>query len=365
MTDEASVAPDARDGLTAKSRRVLMWLHDGCMQTSGFVTSARIVRTAAAAHELGDGVREYDELVRLTQEFRMRHPLVEGQGNFGSIDDDPAASMAYTEVRLHAVGAELLRGVGDIARGHELQVLPARFPNLLVNGWPGGTGADEAGIAPHNLREVVNAVVAYIDNPQIGLDELLRHLPGPDFPTGAVVLDRPGIRHAYETGRGRVHTRARSHVERVALLPGTEREAIVVTELPYGVMKGGENGVISEIAISVAERRLGGIVDIMDSSDAQHGLRIVITLDAHADPAAVLDALYAQTQLQTVRQLHTLALVAGTPRTLDLREAIARYVDHQRELMRHTTADRIDDAIKLDLREVAARLGDDRRSEIR
>src|ERR671939_34580 len=219
-------------------------------------------------HPHGDSAI-YDALVRLAQDFSMRYMLVDGQGNFGSVDDDPAAAMRYTEARLTRLATEMLRDIDqdtvDFApnydgRKQEPLVLPSRFPNLLVNGSSGIAVGMATNIPPHNLREITDAVVAFIDNPDITVEELMQHVKGPDFPTGGIILGRQGIRDAYETGRGRVRVRARAHTEPL----GQGKEAIVVTELPYMVKKGGEGGLIQKIADLVHDKKLTGISNIED-----------------------------------------------------------------------------------------------------
>ena len=254
----------------------------------------------------------------------MRYPLVDGQGNFGSIDDDPAAAMRYTEARLAPIAREMLRDLDadtvDFQPNYDGQnsepvVLPARFPNLLVNGSSGIAVGMATNIPPHNLRETIAATIAFIDNPNIDVPGLMQHMKGPDFPTGGVILGLSGIRDAYETGRGRVRVRAKAHIEE-----GKQgKDAIVVTELPYMVKKGGDGGVIRKIADLHAEKKLTEITNIEDHSD-RHGMRVVIELKRDANPKVVLNKLYKHTSLQTTFGVNMVALVDNVPRTLSLRE---------------------------------------------
>src|SRR3954453_16419822 len=330
--------PDVRDGLKPVHRRVLFSMSESGMgPTRPYSKCARIVGDVMGNyHPHGDSAI-YDTLVRMAQEFSMRHPLVDGQGNFGSIDDDPAAAMRYTEARLTRLATEMLRDIDmdtvDFVpnydgRKQEPLVLPARFPNLLVNGSSGIAGGVAKNIPPPNLREITDAVIAFIDNPAVTVEELMGHVKGPDFPTGGIILGRQGIRAAYETGRGRVRVRARAHTE-----PLTQgKEAIVVTELPYMVKKGGDGGLIQKIADLVKEKKLTGISDIEDHSD-KRGMRLVIELKRDAIPKVVLNQLYKHTPMQTTFGVNMVALVDGVPRTLSLREAIEAYVRHQREVV--------------------------------
>jgi DNA gyrase subunit A len=330
--------PDVRDGLKPVHRRVLFSMSEtGMGPTRPYSKCARIVGDVMGNyHPHGDSAI-YDTLVRMAQEFSMRHPLVDGQGNFGSIDDDPAAAMRYTEARLTRLATEMLRDIDmdtvDFApnydgRKQEPLVLPSRFPNLLVNGSSGIAVGMATNIPPHNLREVTDAVVAFIDNPDITIDELMQHVKGPDFPTGGTILGRQGIRDAYETGRGRVRVRARAHTEPLA----QGKEAIVVTELPYQVKKGGDGGLIQKIAQLVNDKKISDITDLRDESD-RHGMRLVIELKRDALPKVVLNNLYKQTSMQATFGVNTVALVDGVPKTLSLREVIHAYVAHQREVV--------------------------------
>jgi DNA gyrase subunit A len=330
--------PDARDGLKPVHRRVLFSMNENGLQPNRpFRKSAFIVgEVMGKYHPHGDSAI-YDTLVRLAQDFSMRNPLVDGQGNFGSIDDDPAAAMRYTEARLSRISTEMLRDLDadtvDFVPNYdgsqqEPLVLPARFPNLLVNGSSGIAVGMATNIPPHNLRETIGAVVAYIEDPAIDVEGLMKHIKGPDFPTGGIILGMSGIREAYASGRGRVRLQARAHIE--PLKQG--KEAIVVTELPYMVKKGGDGGLIQKIADLVKEKKLTGISDIEDHSD-KRGMRLVIELKRDAIPKVVLNQLYKHTPMQTTFGVNMVALVDGVPRTISLREAIEAYVRHQREVI--------------------------------
>ena len=334
--------PDVRDGLKPVHRRVLFAMHDiGLQPTRPYRKCAFIVgEVMGKYHPHGDSAI-YDTLVRMAQDFSLRYTLVDGQGNFGSIDDDPAAAMRYTEARLGRVATELLRDIDadtvDFGPNYdestqEPLILPARFPNLLVNGASGIAVGMATNIPPHNLREVSAAVKAYIDDPTLDVEGLMAHVKGPDFPGGGI-MSRGGIRDAYTTGKGSVKIRARAHVE--PLKGG--REAIIVTELPFMVKKGGENGLITKIADLVRAKKLEGISDLRDETD-RSGMRLVIELKRGGQPAkVVLNNLYKKTPMQSSFGINTVALVDGVPRTLTLRELIHYYVQHQREVVTRRT----------------------------
>ena len=330
--------PDVRDGLKPVHRRVLYAMNElGLGPGRSYSKCALIVgEVMGKYHPHGDSAI-YDTLVRLAQDFSMRNELVDGQGNFGSIDDDPAAAMRYTEARLARIAMEMLRDLDmdtvDFTPNYdgkkqEPVVLPARFPNLLVNGGSGIAVGMATNIPPHNLREVIGATIAYIDDPDIEVEGLMRHIKGPDFPTGGVILGRAGIRDAYETGRGRVRVQARAHIE--PLKQG--KEAIIVTELPFQVKKGGDGGLIQKIAELVKDGRITEIANIEDHSD-KRGMRIVIELKRDAIPKVVLNKLYKHTPMQNTFGVNMVALVDNVPRTLDLRAVIHNYVAHQREVI--------------------------------
>jgi DNA gyrase subunit A len=330
--------PDVRDGLKPVHRRVLFGMHESGMQPNRpYKKSARVVgEVMGSFHPHGDSAI-YDTLVRMAQPFSLRYPLVDGQGNFGSIDDDPAAAMRYTECRLAKIATEMLRDIDadtvdfvpnyDESR-REPSVLPSRFPNLLVNGSSGIAVGMATNMPPHRLSEVTDAIMAMIDEPEIAVDELLKHVKGPDFPTGGIIVGRQGIREAYRSGRGRIVMRARAHIEELR----GGKTAIVVTELPYGVKKGGDGGVIKKIADLVHEKVLPEISDLQDHSD-RTGMRIQIELKRDAIPQVVLNKLFKHTSLQTTFGYNAVALVRGVPRTLSLLELVREYLDFQREVI--------------------------------
>jgi DNA gyrase subunit A len=330
--------PDVRDGLKPVHRRVLYAMNElGLGPTRSYAKCAKIVGEVMGNYHPHGDTAIYDTLVRMAQEFSMRNELVDGQGNFGSVDDDPAAAMRYTEARLARIATEMLRDLDmdtvdfvanyDGSRREPL-VLPARFPNLLVNGSSGIAVGMATNIPPHNLREVIAATVAYIDDPDIDVAGLMRHVKGPDFPTGGIILGHGGIKDAYETGRGRVRVQARAHIE--PLTHG--KEAIVVTELPFMVKKGGEGNLMTKIAELVNDKRIPEISDLIDQSD-KRGMRLVIELKRDAIPKVVLNKLYKHTSMQTTFGVNMVALVDNVPRTLNLREVIHHYVAHQREVI--------------------------------
>src|SRR5881397_3499616 len=286
--------PDVRDGLKPVHRRVLYGMHeDGLQPGRPYKKSAATVGTVMSRyHPHGDSAI-YDTLVRMAQPFSLRYPLVDGQGNFGSLDGDPAAAMRYSEARLTRLATELLRDIDadtvDFAPNYdesrrEPAVLPSRLPNLLLNGSAGIAVGMATNIPPHNLAEVVDALVAMIDEPTIDVDRLTRHVKGPDFPTGGIILGREGIREAYRSGRGRIVMRARAHAEEQR----GGRTAIVVNELPYGVKKGGDEGVIKKIADLVKDGVLTEVADLKDLSD-KSGMRMEIHLKRDAVPQVALN----------------------------------------------------------------------------
>src|SRR6187399_2314522 len=330
--------PDVRDGLKPVHRRCMFAMHEVSNDWNRpYVKSARIVGDVMGKyHPHGDSAI-YDTIVRMAQDFSLRYPLVDGQGNFGSVDDDPAAAMRYTEARLAPIARELLRDLdadtvdfGPNYDGSESEplVLPARFPNLLVNGSSGIAVGMATNIPPHNLKETIAATIAFIDNPDIDVVGLMQHMKGPDFPTGGVILVLSGIRDAYETGRGRVRVRARCQFEQIR----GNREAIVVTELPFMVKKGGDGGLIRKIADLHAEKKLTEISDIQDHSD-RNGMRVVIELKRDANPKVVLNKLYKHTPMQTTFGVNMVSLVENVPRLLGLKDVIKFYVRHQREVI--------------------------------
>src|SRR5213592_1229351 len=334
--------PDVRDGLKPVHRRVLYAMHeDGLQPGRPYKKSAATVGTVMSRyHPHGDSAI-YDTLVRMAQPFSLRYPLVDGQGNFGSIDGDPAAAMRYSEARLSRIATELLRDIDaatvdfepnyDESR-RQPSVLPSRFPNLLVNGSAGIAVGMATNIPPHNLGEVIDGIVAMIDDPSIDVERLLRHIKGPDFPTGGYIVGRSGIRDAYRSGRGRIVMRARAHIEELRC----GKSAIIVTELPYGVKKGGEGGVIEKIA-ELVESKVLNEIPMTDDALADHsdkdGMRIYIELTREAVPQVALNKLFKHTPLQTSFGYNAVALVDGVPKTLSLLELIRHYLDFQREVV--------------------------------
>ncbi len=330
--------PDVRDGLKPVHRRVLWAMHDaGHQPNRPYVKCARVTGDVMGKYHPHDSSSIYDALARLVQSFSLRYPLVDGQGNFGSIDDDPPAAERYTECRLTKLATEMLRDIDmdtvdfvpnyDESRKEPIP-LPSRFPNLLVNGSSGIAVGMATNIPPHNLGETIDAVVALIDKPTASVEDLMKHVKGPDFPTGAIVVGRSGIRDAYRTGRGRIVMRARAHVEELR----GGKNAIIVTELPYGVKKGGEGGVIAKIADLVREKVITEVSDLQDYSD-KSGMRIQIELKREAVPQVALNKLFKHTALQTTFGFNAVALVDGVPRTLSLLEFVTHYLDFQKQVV--------------------------------
>ena len=339
--------PDVRDGLKPVHRRILYSMYEsGLTHDKPFKKSATCVGDVLGKyHPHGDG-SVYDALVRLAQDFSMRYPLVEGHGNFGSVDGDPPAAYRYTEARMARLADEMLRDIEketvdwspnfDETR-REPKVLPSRFPNLLVNGSSGIAVGMATNIPPHNMREVINATIQVLDHPESTLSDLMGHIQGPDFPTRGIIMGRSGIRAAYATGRGRITVRARHEFEEF----GKDRTRIVITEIPYQVNK---RMLIKNMAEQVEEKRLEGISDIRDETD-RNGMRIVIELKRDANPQVVLNRLFAQTQLQTTFAINMLALVEVEgklqPRILSLRHILDEYIAYQEQvIVRRTQFDR-------------------------
>ena len=327
--------PDVRDGLKPVHRRVLFGMSElGVLSNRSHKKSARIVgEVLGKYHPHGDS-SVYDAMVRMAQEWSLRYPLVDGQGNFGSIDGDSPAAMRYTEARLKRIAEETLSDIeketvdfqpnfDDTLK--EPTVLPTRIPNLLVNGASGIAVGMATNMPPHNLAESVNAIIAYIDNPEITVEELMHHIKGPDFPTGGIIYGEQGIREAYETGRGRIVVRARTEVE----LTHSGRECIVVNEIPYMVNKA---EMIRKIADLINEKKLEGISYINDESD-RNGMRVVIILKKEMPANVVLNHLYKHSQLQTSFNVNNIALVKGRPRILSLREIIDNFVQHRHDIV--------------------------------
>ena len=330
--------PDVRDGLKPVHRRILYSMHEmGLYNDKAYRKCARIVGDVLGKyHPHGDSA-VYDALVRLAQDFTINCPLVDGHGNFGSVDGDPPAAMRYTEARMSKLAAEMLRDLDKETvdfyptfddTGMQPTVLPARFPNLLVNGSDGIAVGMATNIPPHNLAEVIDGVIAQIDNPEITVDELMEYIPAPDFPTGAILMGRAGIKRAYRTGRGNYILRAKCEIEDYTS-GNTQRTRIVVTEIPYQVNK---ERLIKNIADLVKDKRVEGISDIREESDRE-GMRIVIELRKDANAQVVLNTLYKHTQLQTSNGIIMLALVDGEPKVLNLKEVIHYYIGHQKDVI--------------------------------
>ena len=329
--------PDVRDGLKPVHRRILYAMYeDNLTHDKPFKKSATCVGDVLGRYHPHGDQSVYDALVRLAQDFSMRYPLVDGHGNFGSIDGDPPAAYRYTEARLSKISEEMLRDIDketvdwdpnfDESR-KEPRVLPSRFPNLLVNGSAGIAVGMATNIPPHNLTEVINAVICILDDPEATLADLMEHIKGPDFPTRGIIMGRSGIRAAYATGRGRLMVRARTEFEEF----GKDRVRIIVTELPYQVNK---RMLIKSMADQVEDKRLEGISDIRDETD-RNGMRIVIELKKDANPQVVLNRLFAQTQLQTTFAINMLALVnnQSQPKILSLRHILDEYIAFQEEII--------------------------------
>ncbi|MBE7088282.1 MAG: DNA gyrase subunit A [Clostridiales bacterium] len=334
--------PDVRDGLKPVHRRILYSMHElGLYNDKAYRKCARIVGDCMGKYHPHGDSSVYDALVRLAQDFSINFPLVEGQGNFGSVDGDPAAAMRYTEAKLAKLSAEMLRDLDKDTvdfyptfddTGMQPTVLPSRFPNMLVNGSDGIAVGMATNIPPHNLGEVIDGVCAMIDNPEIEVDELMNYIPAPDFPTGAQIMGRSGIRKAYKTGRGSIILRSKCDIEEYQSGNQT-RTRIIVTEIPYQVNKA---KLIESIADLVKDKRIEGISDIREESD-KDGMRIVIEVKKDANAQVVLNMLYKHTNLQVSDGLIMLALVDGTPKLLNLKEFIYYYLEHQKEIIRRRT----------------------------
>ncbi len=328
--------PDVRDGLKPVHRRVLFAMQElGNEYNKPYKKSARVVGDVIGKyHPHGDSA-VYDTLVRMAQDFSMRHPLIDGQGNFGSVDGDSAAAMRYTEVRMARLAGELLADIDKetVEFGpnyddslQEPLVLPCKFPNLLVNGSEGIAVGMATKIPPHNLGEVIDGLITLIENPGFDFEDLIRIIPGPDFPTAGFILGREGVREAYRTGRGIIQMRARALVEKDRR---TSRESIIITEIPYQVNKA---RLIEKIADLVKDRKIEGVSDLRDESDRE-GMRIVIELKKDAIPQVILNQLYKMTPMQSSFGIILLAIVGGQPRVLTLREVLEKFLEHRKEIV--------------------------------
>ncbi len=331
----ARALPDARDGLKPVHRRALYGMSElGMLHNRAYKKSARIVgEVLGKYHPHGDSA-VYDTIVRMAQDFSMRYQLVDGQGNFGSVDGDSAAAMRYTEVRMKRIAEELMADINkdtvDFQPNFddtltEPSVLPAQIPNLLINGASGIAVGMATNMPPHNLNEVVEGTKAYIDNPEIEVDELMKHITAPDFPTGGIIYGYDGVKEAYRTGKGKVTIRALASVEEMR----GNREQIVVTEIPYQVNKA---SLIQKIALLVHNEKITDIADVRDESDRE-GMRIVIMLKRGANASVVLNQLYKYTQMQHTFGVNNLALVKGRPKVLSLKDIIRHFVDHRIEVI--------------------------------
>src|SRR5712672_2823762 len=335
----ARALPDVRDGLKPVHRRILYSMHEnGHTPDKKYVKAARVVGDVMGKYHPHGDQAIYDALVRMAQDFSMRLPLIDGQGNFGSVDGDPPAAMRYTECRLGRPAMSLLDDIDKDTvdfqpnyDGNEKEpaVLPARFPNLLVNGAGGIAVGMATNIPPHNLGEVVDACIALIDNPALGIDELIGLVPGPDFPTGGIILGRQGIRSAYHLGRGSIVMRGKVEFE---TLRG-EREAIIISEIPYQVNKA---TMVEKIGELVREKKIEGIADLRDESD-RHGYRVVVELRRDAMPDVVLNQLYKFTPLQSTFGANVVALDGGRPLVMNLKDLITCFVAFREEVISRRT----------------------------
>ncbi|UMB60641.1 DNA gyrase subunit A [Lutibacter sp. A80] len=326
--------PDVRDGLKPVHRRVLYGMHElGIKATGSYKKSARVVGEVLGKYHPHGDTSVYDSMVRMAQDWSVRYMMVDGQGNFGSVDGDSPAAMRYTEVRMQKISEEMLSDIEKETVDHKLNfddtlneptVLPTRIPNLLVNGASGIAVGMATNMAPHNLTEVINGTLAYIDNREIEISELMQHIKAPDFPTGGIIYGYEGVKEAFETGRGRVVIRAKATIEEVK-----GRECIIVTEIPYQVNKA---DMIKKTADLVNEKKLEGIANIRDESD-RNGMRIVYVLKRDAIPNIVLNKLYKYTALQTSFSVNNIALVNGRPEQLNLKELIHYFVEHRHEVI--------------------------------
>ncbi|MDO8577550.1 MAG: DNA gyrase subunit A [Dehalococcoidales bacterium] len=332
--------PDVRDGLKPVQRRILYAMNDmGITHASSYKKSARIVGEVLGKYHPHGDVSVYDSMVRMAQDFSLRYMLVDGQGNFGSVDDDPPAAMRYTEARLTAIAEQMLADIDKNTVNfvpnfdsslQEPSVLPSRLPNLLVNGSAGIAVGMATNIPPHNLGEICDAIVLLIDDPSVAIDILMQHVKGPDFPTAGIVVGTEGIKSAYATGRGRIVVRARTEI--IEAGEGSRRQ-IIVTELPFQTNKA---SLVQRIAELAQEKRIAGISEVRDESD-RHGMRVVIDLKREAQPQQVLNNLYKHTDMRSAFNVNMLALVDGQPRVISLKEALQYYIDFRREVVTRRT----------------------------
>lgn len=340
--------PDVRDGLKPVHRRVLYGMLDlGLSSGKPYKKSARIVGEVLGKYHPHGDASVYDTMVRMAQEWSLRYPMIDGQGNFGSVDGDSPAAMRYTEARLHKIAEEMVADINKNTVDFQLNfddsleeptVLPAKIPNLLVNGTSGIAVGMATNMAPHNLTETIDAITLYIDNKDVTIDELMKYIKAPDFPTGGIIYGYDGVKEAYETGRGRVVMRAKAEIETL----NNDRERIIVTEIPYQINKA---QMIERTAELVNEKKLEGIADIRDESD-RDGLRIVYEIKRDANAGVVLNNLYKYTALQTSFSINNIALVKGRPILLNLKDMIHHFVDHRHEVVVRRTKFELDEAEK-------------------
>ena len=331
--------PDVRDGLKPVHKRVLFAMNElNNTYNRPYVKSARVVGDVIGKYHPHGDTAVYDTVVRMAQDFSMRYLLVDGQGNFGSIDADPPAAMRYTEVRMAKMASELLvdldKDTVEFVNNYDdsltmPEVLPTRVPNLLVNGSSGIAVGMATNIPPHNLTEVINACLAILEDPEVTIDGLLEHIQGPDFPTGGIINGRAGIVQAYRTGRGRIYVRGRAEVE----TDKKNREKIVITEIPFQLNKA---RLIEKIAELVKEKRIEGISELRDESD-KDGLRVVIEVRRGESGEVILNNLYSQTQLQSVFGINCVALVQGQPKLLNLKQMLHAFLQHRQEVVTRRT----------------------------
>lgn len=330
--------PDVRDGLKPVHRRALFAMRElGNTYNRPYIKSARIVGDVIGKYHPHGDTAAYDTLVRLAQDFSMRYPLVDGQGNFGSMDGDPPAAMRYTEARMTKLDQELVSDLDketvDFMPNYdnslqEPSVLPSKIPNILINGSEGIAVGMATKIPPHNITETINALIALVDNPDITIYELMQHITGPDFPTGGIICGRAGIREAYETGRGVVIIRSRTHIEQ----HGND-ESIIITEIPYQQNK---SLLVEKIAELIKEKRITSISEIRDESD-RHGVRVVLELKKGELPEIVLNQLYKMTPLQKSFGIILLCIVGNKPEILNLKEVLQHFLEHRRTVVYRRT----------------------------
>ncbi|MCI8918881.1 MAG: DNA topoisomerase 4 subunit A, partial [Eubacterium sp.] len=335
----ARALPDVRDGLKPVHRRIIYTMNDaGNTAEKPYRKCAYTVGEVLGKYHPHGDASVYDALVRLAQPFSLRYPLVDGHGNFGSMDGDPPAAYRYTEARMAKMSGEMLADIGKDTIPYqsnyddthkEPEVLPSRFPNILVNGSVGIAVGMATNIPPHNLNEAVDAIQSMIKDPEISTESLMEHIKGPDFPTGGIIMGRAGIRAAYATGKGKITLRARAEIEEIK-----GRQCIIVTEIPYMVNKA---NLVERIAFLAKEKRVDGIHFVRDESDKEHAVRIVVELKKDAVPQIVLNKLYAYTDLQTTVGVNMLALVRGEPKVLTLKQMLHEYIEFQVEVIRRRT----------------------------